>query len=257
MRSRPRLTRRLVSSPRATTATRSPRPGRSSDGAEGVSFNDVASLIHAAVEQVAATDAHPTDPFRGLYVSDDLALTLARSARQMPVDAALGDAARKLDLDELDAALLALCLAPELDPRYGRLLGYLHDDLTRKLLSPRLAARLLSAAGYESRDVLARFARDRPLRQTGAIRLLEGDEAVPLAERLLKVAEPLACHVLGARLEPTSPTTRGVSSRRQTASGAIGRCWSFAGCWRKPTTAQCWFAVPTASTCLRRPSRRR
>ncbi len=169
-----------------------------------MSLNDVAGLIHAAVEQVAATDPHPTDPFRGLYVSDDLALTLARSPREMPVDAALGDAVAKLDLDELDAALLALCLAPELDPRYGRLLGYLQDDLTRKLPSPRLAARLLSGAGYESRDVLARFARDRPLRQTGAIRLLDGDEMVPLAERLVKVAEQLVCHVLGARLDPRS-----------------------------------------------------
>ncbi|HJS96680.1 MAG TPA: hypothetical protein VJ741_20595, partial [Solirubrobacteraceae bacterium] len=169
-----------------------------------MSLSEVARLIHAAVEGVAATDPHPTDPFRGLYVSDDLALTLSRSPREMPVEAALDDAVAKLDLAELDAALLALCLAPELDPRYGRLLGYLHDDLTRKLVSPRLAARLLSGAGYESRDVLGRFARDRPLHQTGAIRLLDGDDMVPLAERMVKVAEELVCHVLGARLERAS-----------------------------------------------------
>jgi len=197
--------RRPVSSPRVPTASPpSLRPGRSSDTADGVRFNDVARLIHVAVEQVAATDPHPTDPFRGLYVSDDLALTLARFPREMSVDAAIGDAVTKLDLDELDAALLVLCLAPELDPRYGRLMGYLHDDLTRKLPSPRLAASLLSGAGYESRDVLARFAHDRPLHQTGAIRLLDGDETVPLAERLVRVAEQLVCHVIGARLEPAS-----------------------------------------------------
>jgi hypothetical protein len=169
-----------------------------------VRFDDVARLIHAAVEQVAATDPHPTDPFRGLYVSDDLALTLTRVQCEMSVDAAIDDAVAKLDLDELDAVLLILCLAPELDPRYGRLMGYLHDDLTRKLLSPRLAASLLSGTGYASRDVLARFAYDRPLHQTGAIRLLDGGETLPLAERLVRVGAQLVCQVIGARLEPVS-----------------------------------------------------
>ncbi|HEX4281756.1 MAG TPA: ATP-binding protein [Solirubrobacteraceae bacterium] len=161
-------------------------------------------LVHAAVEQVAATDPNPTDPFRGLYVSDDLALTLARSPHETRVDAAVDDAVAKLRLDELDAALLCLCLAPELDPRYGRLFGYLHDDLTRKLPSARLAARLLSGAGYESFDVLARFARDRRLRQTGAIRLLDADDTVPIAEHMVRVGEALVCHVLGAGLGPAS-----------------------------------------------------
>jgi hypothetical protein len=164
----------------------------------------VIGLVHAAVEQVAATDPNPTDPFRGLYVSDDLALTLARSPHETRVDAAVDDAVAKLRLDELDAALLCLCLAPELDPRYGRLFGYLHDDLTRKLPSARLAARLLSGAGYESFDVLARFASDQRLRQTGAIRVLDADDTVPIAEHMVRVGEALVCHVLGAGLGPAS-----------------------------------------------------
>jgi len=205
MRSRPRPTRQAVSSPRAPDPPPpSPPRARTNSGRDGLSFDSVTRLIHAAVEQVAATDPNPTDPFRGLYVSDDLALMLARSPHEMPVGHAVDDAVTKLGLDELDAALLVLCLAPELDPRYGRLLAYLHDDLTRKLPSPRLAARLLSVAGYESRDVLARFARDQPLRQTGAIRLLDGDDTVPLAEHLVRVGEPLVGHVLGARLGPAS-----------------------------------------------------
>jgi ATPase family associated with various cellular activities (AAA) len=205
MRSRPRPTRQPVSSPSAgTTSPPLPPPGRSDSGGEGLRFADVTQLIQLAVERVAATDPHPTDPFRGLYVSDDLALTLARSPRETDAQGALDDAVSRLGLDELDAALLSLCLAPELDPRYGRLLAYLHDDLTRKLASPRLAARLLSGAGFASRDVLARFGRDRALRQTGAIRLLDGDDTVPLAEHLVRVGEPLVGHVLGARLEPVS-----------------------------------------------------
>jgi len=181
-----------------------PPPGRRAVAGGSLGFGEVTLLIHAAVERVAATDPHPTDPFRGLYVSDDLALALARAPRETDVDAALGDAVTKLDFDKLDAALLVLCIAPELDPRYGRLLAYLHDDLTRKLASPRLAARLLSGAGHEPGDVLERFARDRPLRRTGAIRLLDGDDTVPLAERMVRVGEALVCHVLGARLDRAS-----------------------------------------------------
>ena len=32
----------------------------------------------AAVERVASNDPNPADPFRGLYISDDLALELSR-----------------------------------------------------------------------------------------------------------------------------------------------------------------------------------
>jgi hypothetical protein len=194
--------------------------GRSAGAGGGLGFTDVTRLIHAAVEQVAATDPHPTDPFRGLYVSDELALTLAGAPRDARVDSALDDAVTKLDLDELDATVLVLCLAPELDPRYGRLLAYLHDDLTRKLPSPRLTARLLAGGGYDPQDVLASFARDQPLRRTGAIRLLDGDDTVPLAERPVKVGEQLVCHVLGARLEPSS---RQAARRVEPPANSLGR----------------------------------
>jgi hypothetical protein len=82
-----------------------------------------------------------------------------------------------------------------LDPRFGRLLSYLHDDVTRKLASPRLAARLLADDA-----ALARFAADAPLRRTGAVRLLEGEPTTPLSERLVKVDDHLASHLLGAGL---------------------------------------------------------
>ncbi len=39
--------------------------------------------------------------------------------------------------------LLWLCLLPELDERYGRLIGYFHDDLTRQQLTTGLAQQIL------------------------------------------------------------------------------------------------------------------
>ena len=52
-----------------------------------------------------------------------------------------------LGLDLLEAAVLAVCAAAELNPRYGRLYAYLQDDVTRKLPSPRLVGQLLEGEG--------------------------------------------------------------------------------------------------------------
>ena len=160
--------------------------------------------IRSAVETVAASDPNPTDPFRGLYISDDLALSLARTASADSLDARLKQATELLGLDLLDAAVLALCSAPELSPRYGRLYAYLHDDVTRKLASPRLVARLLEGDGVSPADVLACFAAEAPLRRQGGIRLLESGGPVPLAERPVKVADRLAAFLLGSGLDEAS-----------------------------------------------------
>ena len=41
-------------------------------------FQDIDTRIRVAVDDVAASDPNPADPFRGLYISDDLARSLAR-----------------------------------------------------------------------------------------------------------------------------------------------------------------------------------
>ena len=89
----------------------------------------------------------PVGPFRGLYISDDLALSLADTAPGSTFDERLAEAVARLRLDPLDAAVLGLCAAPELSPRYGRLFAYLQDDVTRKLATPRLVSELLQGPG--------------------------------------------------------------------------------------------------------------
>jgi hypothetical protein len=160
--------------------------------------------IRDAVETVAAADPNPTDPFRGLYISDDLALSLARSASSDGLDSRLEQAASLFGLDLLDASVLSLCAAPELNPRYGRLYAYLHDDVTRKLASPRLVARLLEGEGVGAADVLACFAAAAPLRRHGALRLLEAGGPIPLAERPVKVADRVAAFLLGSGLDEST-----------------------------------------------------
>jgi ATPase family associated with various cellular activities (AAA) len=164
-------------------------------------FQEIDARIRTAVDGVAASDPNPADPFRGLYISDDLARSLARATPIEDLDARIAAAAELLGLDALASEVLALCAAPELSPRYGRLLAYLHDDVTRKLASPRLVARLLADETRPRDAVLACFAHDAPLRRAGAIRLLDGDAPGPLADRLVKVPDRLAAQLLGARLD--------------------------------------------------------
>jgi ATPase family associated with various cellular activities (AAA)/Winged helix domain, variant len=164
-------------------------------------FDELDARIRSAVEAVAATDPNPTDPFRGLYISDEQALSLAGAGAADGLDERLAEAARRLSLSPLETAVLAVAAAPQLDPRYGRLYAYLQDDVTRKLATPRLVARLLGDEQTRQADVLATLGADEALRATGALRLLEAGTPVPLAERQLEVAPPLAGVLLGAALQ--------------------------------------------------------
>jgi hypothetical protein len=159
------------------------------------------------VQQVASSDPNPADPFRGLYISDETALQLTRGESASGADDRLAAVTAALGLDLLDSAVLATCAAPELNPRFGRLFAYLQDDVTRKLPSARLVGHLLEGDGVSAADVMASFDQDGPLRRLGAVKLL-GDAQTPLAERPLKIADRLAAHLLGARLDDLPAPTR-------------------------------------------------
>jgi ATPase family associated with various cellular activities (AAA)/Winged helix domain, variant len=183
-----------------------PRASSSAEAPPAVGFAFLDARIRAHVEQAASGDPNPGDPLRGLYISDEQALALAADGGAENADARLADAAARLGLDALDTAVLGLASAPELDPRYGRLFAYLHDDVTRRLASPRLVANLLAGDGVSHSDILACFRSDAPLRRRGAIRFVEGDGTVPLGDRPAKLADPLAAFLLGleAPLDPPS-----------------------------------------------------
>ena len=180
----------------------------SADAPAAVGFAFLDARVRTAVERAAAGDPNPGDPLRGLYISDDQALSLAADVDAHDADARLADAAARLGLDALDAAVLGLCAAPELHPRYGRLFAYLHDDVTRRLASPRLVGELLSGDGVAPADVLACFGHAAPLRRSGALRLIEGDGTTPLGDRAAKVADPLAAFLLGLGA-PVDPAGEG------------------------------------------------
>jgi hypothetical protein len=170
------------------------------DPPRSISFDFIDRRVMAAVERVAANDPNPNDPFRGLYISDETALRLSQGESGSSADERLDAATVALGLDLLDSAVLGVCAAPELNPRYGRLYAYLQDDVTRKLPSPRLVGHLLEGDGVSAADVMTSFELGSPLRRLGAVRLL-GDAQTPLAERPIKVADRLAAYLLGARID--------------------------------------------------------
>jgi hypothetical protein len=185
------------------TAQESPAPTT----APGMSFGFIDRRVMAAVERVAGSDPDPGDPFRGLYISDEVALRLTKGESASDADDRLREVVRTLGLDLLEAAVLAVCAAAELNPRYGRLYAYLQDDVTRKLPSPRLVGQLLEGEGLTSADVMNAFDADGRLRRLGAIRLL-GDAQTPLAERPIKVADRLAAALLGGRMDELTQPAR-------------------------------------------------
>jgi ATPase family associated with various cellular activities (AAA) len=167
-------------------------------------FAALDARIRAGVELVAGAAADPGDPFRGLYVSDEQALALVAEGPPALVDERLARIAALLGLDVLERDVLAACAAPELTAAYGRLYGYLHDDMTRQLASPRLIGALLAGGGVSGEDVLARLAAGATLRRRGALRLLD-EPRLPLADRPLKCADALAAALLGGALADSPP----------------------------------------------------
>src|SRR3954462_119880 len=172
-----------------------------------ISFGFIDRRVMAAVERVAGSDPDPGDPFRGLYISDEVALRLTQGDSVSDADARLQGVVLALGLDLLEAAVLAVCAATELNPRYGRLYAYLQDDVTRKLPSPRLVGQLLEGEGLSSADVMAALDTHGRLRHLGALKLL-GDAQTPLAERPVKVADRLAAALLGGRMDESAQPTR-------------------------------------------------
>jgi hypothetical protein len=181
----------------------------------------VADRVRLAVDRRRAGDPDPDDRFRGLYVSDaqvdhllagghgplvvpaeadDAAQRLAAveheadAAEAAGADLRLRRLARTFDLEPLDVDLLLVALAPDLDPRFERLYGYLHDDVSRRRASVGLALEL-SGAGEGSGVGRARFGQLAPLVAGGLLVVEEIDR--PFLTRSVRVPDRVAAHLLG------------------------------------------------------------
>ena len=178
-------------------------------------------VVHTRVREAVARHRVP-DPdgderFRGLYISDaevdallapptpvsalpgpdpallDAVEAAADAAEQGGADLRLRRLTRAFGLGAVDAELLLVALAPDLDPRLERIYAYLHDDVSRRRASTGLALGLCGRwVGPQGR---ARLDAGAPL-TAGGLLVVEDDER-PFLTRSLRVPDRVASFLLG------------------------------------------------------------
>jgi hypothetical protein len=178
-------------------------------------LNALGGHVRGAVERRRAGVNGSDDPFRGLYVSEeDVERLLAGPEEPLPalpaddvrrieeaIDAAAarGDELRlrqlalSFELEPVDVELLLVALAPDLDARFERLYGYLHDDVSRRRASIGLA---LELAGAALDPAAARHRLVAGPLVTGGLVIVDDGER-PFLTRSLRVPDRVAMHLLG------------------------------------------------------------
>ncbi|WP_322778868.1 ATP-binding protein [Frankia sp. Cas4] len=185
----------------------------------------VEERVRAAVAARRAVDPEPDDAFRGLYLSDEQAdrllepgypgrLRASSNEGMSPADAdgaradrlerdapeAAGEElrlptlARRCGLTGLDVDILLVALAPDLESRFEKLYGYLHDDVSRRRASPGLA---LELGGRSPLDAAARARCGRNGALVAAGLLVVEDADRPFLTRSLRVPDRVAAFLLG------------------------------------------------------------
>lgn len=176
-------------------------------------------LLEYAVKnaQTAYATEPATDPYRGLYISqDDIERDLVREpgispllsnevdlekifAQEISSSPALIWLYQSFHLSLFDLVLVLIALAPEIDLRYERIYAYLQDDVTRKRPSVDLALNLLCASASEKLKRLSHFAPDAPLVRHGLLVLLSEPNQIqpPLLAHYLKLDEQVVHYLLG------------------------------------------------------------
>ncbi|MGW1464690.1 ATP-binding protein [Streptomyces sp. NPDC002308] len=183
-----------------------PLPPSGHDGDAGSLLVRLAELRERAallVEYRSADDPTANDPLRGLYVSNEAVHHLLRPAEPPrlgvaePVDAyadRLTDLALRLGLTGLDALVLLVALAPDLDRSFESLYGYLNDDVSRRRATVALALDLCGIPVHLA-SARARLHPAAPLRALGLLDVEDPER--PFLSRSLRVPDRLLSHLLG------------------------------------------------------------
>jgi Winged helix domain, variant/ATPase family associated with various cellular activities (AAA) len=167
--------------------------------------------VRLLVEHRAAGDPTAGDPLRGLYVSPEDALRIAGSpspvaGRDTGHDTSLGELeavaegsrlhrlAASCGLTALDAEILLIALAPEVDRSFEQLYGYLNDDVSRRRATAGLA---LDLCGHPAWSVAGRgrLAARAPLVAGSLLAFEDADR--PFPGRGLRVPDRVTAYLLG------------------------------------------------------------
>jgi winged helix domain-containing protein/ATPase family protein associated with various cellular activities (AAA) len=193
-------------------------------------LRDAVALL---VERRGATDPTAADPLRGLYLSDEAVRRLLTPDAPKPPDSpdfpdhpSIGDdadplhlLAGRLRLTALDARILLIALAPELDRTFETLYSYLNDDVGRRRATTGLALDLCGVPVH-SAVARARFHPSAPLSALGLLVVEEPER--PFLSRSLGVPDRIVAHLLGDDTTPDAAldgTVRPLPEAADTAAG--------------------------------------
>jgi AAA+ superfamily predicted ATPase len=181
----------------------------------------VEEKVRALMAHRRKSDPVPDDPFRGLYLSDEVVDALLRrgpapsldnSARRAALEERadiaeqtgaqfrLRQLANSAGLSVDDVEILVICLLPDLDNRFEKFYGYLNDDVTHRRATVALALELseLSPMAAAAR---ARLAPGAPLVDNALLVVDDADR--PFLSRSIRVPDRVTSHLLGGdRVDP-------------------------------------------------------
>jgi hypothetical protein len=133
----------------------------------------------------------------------DLHRSLTERRRQNP-EGIWSRLASAFHLSDTELDVLVLAAAPALDPRFGRVYGYLNDDMARRHLTPALVRRLLGR-DLDALTLRRVLADEAELIGAG---LIHADAGTPTIERALRIDEHLLDLLLGAEVHPPGTVLR-------------------------------------------------
>ena len=107
--------------------------------------------------------------------------------------------AERFALTSREVDLLFACLAVELDRRYERVYGFLHDDMSRRLASPGLAIGLHCESIDEQLSARALLNAQAPLRYYHLLEVMEDSAGMPWLSRSMRIDERIVSFLVGDR----------------------------------------------------------
>ena len=159
-----------------------------------ISETDVERMLCEAPE--AAGDGDEAAWRREITLRRERIAARRRASLEEGVHLSLPRMARIFGLNAFEERAVLICLAPELDSKYGRLYAYLQDDVMRKQPSVELTLKLCCETPQERLRERGAFSPQAPLFRARLLRYSDGDEA-PLPARSLKLDEMITGHLLG------------------------------------------------------------
>jgi SpoVK/Ycf46/Vps4 family AAA+-type ATPase len=123
-----------------------------------------------------------------------------KKSREAGIHLRLPSLVDNFGLTQFEAFTLIVCLAPELDKKYGRLYAYLQDDVARRLPSVGLLIQLLCSSPEERARARRHFHSQSPLIRAGLVTVGRGQSSAqsgPLLSCSIWIDAETANYLLG------------------------------------------------------------